>query len=87
MQYRSGLPLSVQFEQAENASTNDSTNPSTGDVIAERIGRRDLMKGLLAVSAMTVTVPPVALVATEQASAQIPSAAVSTQRHLSISRR
>lgn len=83
MQYRSGLPLSVQFEQAEN----DSTNPITGDVIAERIGRRDLMKGLLAVSAMTVTVPPVALVATEQASAQIPSAAVSTQRHLSISRR
>src|SRR5262245_18773501 len=78
MQSRSGLPLSVQFEQAENASTNDSTNPSMGDIIAERLARRDLMKGLLAVSAMAVTVSPLALLATKQAFAQTPSAGAGT---------
>ena len=70
MQSRSRLPLSVQFEQAENASTNDSANPSMGDIIAERLARRDLMKGLLAVSAIAVTVSPLALLATERARAQ-----------------
>ena len=70
MRSRSGLPISVQFEQAENTSTNDSTNASMGDIIAVRLARRDLMKGLLAVSAMAITVSPLALLATERASAQ-----------------
>src|SRR5688572_10000371 len=78
MQSRSSLPLSVQFEQAEDASTNDSTDPSMGDVIAERLSRRDLMKGMLAVSAMAVTVSPLALLATERARAQTPSAGAGT---------
>jgi secreted PhoX family phosphatase len=41
-----------------------------GDIIAERLSRRDLVKGVLAVSAMTAAVSPLALLATEQASAQ-----------------
>ena len=58
-------PLSVQFEEAENTSTNASANATMGDVIAERLSRRDLAKGILAVSAMTATVSPLALLATE----------------------
>src|SRR5688572_1793206 len=78
MQSRSDLPLSVQFEQAENVSINDSTNASMGDIIAERLARRDLMKGMLAVSAMAVTVSPLPLLAAKQACAQTPSASVAT---------
>ena len=66
----SRLPLSVQFEEAENTSTNASANATMGDIIAERLSRRDLAKGILAVSAMTATVSPLALLATETASAQ-----------------
>ena len=66
----SRLPLSVQFEEAENTSTNASANPTMGDVIVERLSRRDLAKGILAVSAMTATVSPLALLATEKASAE-----------------
>ena len=66
----SRLPPSVQFEEAENNSTNDSVNATMGDIIAERLSRRDLGKGILAVSAMTATVSLLALLATERASAQ-----------------
>ena len=66
----SRLPLSVQFEEAENTSTNASTNPTMGDVIVERLSRRDLAKGILAVSAMTATVSPLALLAGEKPNAQ-----------------
>jgi len=65
-----GLPKSVQFEEAENTSTNASANPTMGDIIAERLSRRDLMKGALAVSAMSALVSPLALLAAGKASAQ-----------------
>ena len=55
------LPKAVQFEEAENTSTNASANPTMGDIIAERLSRRDLMKGGLAVSAMSAAVSPLAL--------------------------
>jgi hypothetical protein len=41
-----------------------------GDVIAERLSRRDLMKGILAVSAITASVSPAALLAAGEAQAQ-----------------
>ena len=66
----SRLPPSVQFEEAENNSTNASVKATMGDIIAERLSRRDLGKGILAVSAMTATVSPMALLAAETASAQ-----------------
>jgi len=78
MQSRSCLPLSLQFEQAENASTNPSTNPSMGDVIAQRLSRRDLVKGLLAVSATTAAISPLALLASQQAHAQTSGASTNT---------
>jgi hypothetical protein len=64
------LPRSIAFEEAENTGSNPSANPTMGDVIAERLSRRDLMKGILAVSAITATISPVALMAAGEASAQ-----------------
>jgi secreted PhoX family phosphatase len=61
----------VQFEDAENASTNPSANPTLGDIIAQRLSRRDLVRGVLASSAIAATVSPLALLAAEQARAQV----------------
>jgi secreted PhoX family phosphatase len=62
-------PMSVAFEAAENDGSNPSTNPTIGDIIAERLSRRDLMKGALAVTAITAAVSPMALAAADQARA------------------
>jgi hypothetical protein len=64
------LPISQQYEQSENNGSNHSANPTLGDVIAARLSRRDLMKGLLGVSAITATVSPLALMAASEARAQ-----------------
>ena len=64
-------PLSVAFEKAENTSTNMSANPTLGDVIAERLSRRDLVHGLLAVSAVSTALAPLATLAPSAADAEI----------------
>jgi secreted PhoX family phosphatase len=64
------LPLSVRFEESENVGSNTSANPTLGDVIAERLSRRDLMKGLMAVPTITALVSPLALLAADRARAQ-----------------
>jgi secreted PhoX family phosphatase len=64
------VPRSIAFEESENIGSNLSTNPTMGDVIAERLSRRDLMQGLLAVSAVTAAVSPMALMAPSEAQAQ-----------------
>ena len=60
MQRPSNPPLSVQFEAAENNSTNLSANPTLGDIIAARLSRRDLVQGVLAVSAISAALAPLA---------------------------
>jgi uncharacterized protein len=79
---------SQRFEDAENAGTNVSANPTMGDIIAERLSRRDIMRGALAVSAITAAVTPAALrEAAAQAANTTPSfgfkeiAAGSDERH------
>jgi len=57
------LPLSQQYEESENIGSNLSANPTMGDIIAERLSRRDLMKGVLAVTAISAAVSPLALAA------------------------
>src|SRR5436190_178142 len=47
---KASAPLSVQFEEAENAGSNPTSNPTMGDIISERLSRRDLMGGMLAVA-------------------------------------
>ncbi len=47
-----------QCEEAEDIGSNASANPTIGDIIALRLSRRDLMSGLLAVSAVSLALPP-----------------------------
>lgn len=56
-----GQPRSLQFEDAEDVRSNDSTNPTFGDILAERFSRRELMGGMLASTAMAAMVSPAAL--------------------------
>jgi secreted PhoX family phosphatase len=66
----SRLPKSQQSEESENRGSNLSSNPTMGDIIAQRLSRRDLAKGILAASAITAAVSPLALLAAERALAQ-----------------
>ncbi len=47
----------------EDTPANSSLNATIGDVIAERLSRRDLIRSALAVSVMTSTIAPLALAA------------------------
>ena len=50
-------------EASENVGRNRSDNPTLGDVIAIRFGRRDFLKGALGVTAIAATVSPLAFAA------------------------
>jgi uncharacterized protein len=56
-------------EEAEDIGHNISANPTMGDVIAARFNRRDFLRGSLAVTAISATVSPLALVAANEAKA------------------
>ncbi|MDJ1156731.1 PhoX family phosphatase [Chelatococcus sp. SYSU_G07232] len=64
------LNRSQRYEEAENAGSNTSGNPTMGEIIAERFSRRDLLRGALAVTAISATVSPLALATAEKAQAQ-----------------
>ena len=57
------LPNSVLAEAAEDVGSNASDNTTIGDIIATRLSRRELARGLLAVSAVAAAVSPAALLA------------------------
>ncbi|MBL8582550.1 MAG: PhoX family phosphatase [Rhizobiaceae bacterium] len=57
------------LEQAEGPARNASDNATMGEIIATRFSRRGLLKGALAVSAISATVGPVALLAADEARA------------------
>lgn len=56
-------------EAAEDEGRNESGNPTMGDLIAKRFSRRALVKGSLAVSAITATLGPAALAGAARAAA------------------
>jgi secreted PhoX family phosphatase len=62
---RHPVPTAVLAEAAEDVGSNTSSNPSIGDLIAERLSRRELMSGLLAVGAVTAVLGPARLSAQE----------------------
>ncbi|MCV0368342.1 PhoX family phosphatase [Filomicrobium sp.] len=64
------MTRSQAYEEAENVGRNESANPTLGDVIAQRYSRRDIMRGALAVTAITATVSPLALAAASAARAE-----------------
>ncbi|MCO5072820.1 MAG: PhoX family phosphatase [Rhizobiaceae bacterium] len=65
------------LEEADGPVRNLSSNATMGEIIATRFSRRGLMKGALAVSAISATVGPVALLTAERANAQAPGSAFS----------
>lgn len=46
------------FEAADDTPTNPSTAPTLGDVVNTRFGRREMMRGALAVTAAAATFGP-----------------------------
>ncbi len=78
------------YEESENVGRNPTDSPTIGDVIAARLGRRDILKGALGVAAMAVTVSPLALASASSANADSASsfrfdeveAGVDTRHHV-----
>lgn len=58
----------LEHEDAEPRNLTD--NPTMGELISQRFSRRGLLKGALAVSAISATVGTLALETAEQAQAQ-----------------
>ena len=63
-----------QLEEAEGPGRNPTQNPTMGEIIATRFPRRGLLKGALAVSAISATVAPAAILTAPRANAQAASA-------------
>lgn len=59
----------TQLEEADGEGHNVSSNPTMGEIISKRFSRRSFLQGSLAVSAITATVSPVALMTAEKAHA------------------
>lgn len=67
------LSRAQAYEESENVGRNPTENPTLGEVIAARYGRRDILKGALGVAAIAATVSPMAIMAATDARADIPS--------------
>jgi secreted PhoX family phosphatase len=67
------LSQSRRNEESENVGRNLSDNPTLGDIIAARFGRREFLRGGLGVAAIAATVSPLALMAADQARADVKS--------------
>ena len=58
-----------QLEEADHDGHNETANPTMGEIISRRFSRRGLLKGCLAVSAISATVSPLALLTADEARA------------------
>ncbi|MPZ38969.1 MAG: DUF839 domain-containing protein [Rhizobiales bacterium] len=67
---RETLSRARAYEESEDVGRNPTDNPTIGDVIAARLGRRDILKGALGVAAIAATVSPLALAAASKANAE-----------------
>lgn len=61
---------SQAYEDSEDAGRNDSANATMGDIIAQRLDRRDIIRGALAVAVVSATASPLALAAATRARAE-----------------
>jgi uncharacterized protein len=57
-------------EASENAGSNGSPNPTMGELIAHRFNRRDMLRGTLAVTAITAALPSAALLTASPVASQ-----------------
>ncbi|WP_236024819.1 PhoX family protein [Arenibaculum pallidiluteum] len=72
------MTRSMAFEADEDNGRNESPNDTLGDIITRRFGRRDALKGSLAVAAIAATFGPLsALVGSRPAAAQAGKSAFS----------
>ncbi len=63
------VPVSQLSEASEDESSNPSANPTMGDLIAERLNRRDILRGMLASGVIAGAASPAAMMATHAAKA------------------
>ncbi|MBU0583923.1 MAG: PhoX family phosphatase [Alphaproteobacteria bacterium] len=63
-----------QLEENDGPGHNASENPTMGEIISSRFSRRGLLKGSLAVAAISATVSPIALILADEARAEAASA-------------
>lgn len=66
---RNKLTRARAYEESEDIGRNPTDNATIGDVIAARLGRRDLLKGALGIAAIAATVSPLALATASRATA------------------
>lgn len=59
-----------QLERADGPGLNPTRNPTMGEIIATRFSRRGFLKGSMAVTAISATVSPIALLSAGEAHAQ-----------------
>ena len=72
------VPL-IDPEELEDIGSNPSANPTMGDVIAERLSRRDLIGGTLATTALTMTIAQLADEAAAQSAKAAPASLAQPQ--------
>ncbi|MEO3433011.1 PhoX family phosphatase [Inquilinus sp. CAU 1745] len=66
------LSKSMQYELSEDAGRNASDNPTFGDIVNARFGRRDMLRGGLGVAAMTaLAIPAMSLLTSKAAKAAV----------------
>jgi secreted PhoX family phosphatase len=58
------------YEESENVGRNPTDNPTIGDVIAVRLGRRDILKGALGIAAIAAAAAPLGPAAAGRAPAE-----------------
>ena len=68
------LTRAQAYEESENIGRNPTDNPTLGDIIATRYGRRDILKRALGVAAISATVSPLALIAATKVKPALPAA-------------
>ena len=59
----------LDYETSEDIPANPSTTPTMGDIVGRRLGRRDLLQGALAVTAISAVAVPALTLPARQARA------------------
>jgi secreted PhoX family phosphatase len=70
MTVRPSLPPNLPLDEGEDQPVNPSLNRTLGDVMTERLSRRDIMRGALAVSVAATAFNPLSIAGSRQAAAQ-----------------
>ena len=74
MDQDSTLSRVQRYEQQDDRSSNLSDNPTMGDIVNARFGRRGMLRGALAVSAISAVAGPAAFLSSSRpAQATVPS--------------